>query len=66
VDDEKEERYIKKQDLLQYLNVPNFLCNKTCTLLNGYFGSRGIYNEKDELESYSKLYFRTFASFYAY
>lgn len=66
MDNKEEKRHFEKHDLLQYLNVPDFLCNETCTLLNGYFGSRGIYNKEDKLESYSKLSFRTFASFYAY
>jgi hypothetical protein len=43
------------ENLLQYFNVPDFLCNKTYTDLNGYFGCRGIYNQEAKLESYSTL-----------
>jgi hypothetical protein len=53
-------------DLLHDFNVPDFLYNKTCTELNGYFGCRGIYSKERKLESYSTLSFRTFASLYVY
>ncbi|RYP36265.1 hypothetical protein DL767_003418 [Monosporascus sp. MG133] len=42
-----------KEKLLAQLNIPDFVSNRTCTELNGYFGSRTSSNGKGKIESCS-------------
>jgi hypothetical protein len=48
----------RRQKLLAHFNVPEFVANRTCFELNGYFGSKASYDgaaPTEHLTSYSKL-----------
>jgi hypothetical protein len=49
----------RRQKLLAHFNVPEFVANRTCFELNGYFGSKARYDgqspaDSKHVTSYSK------------
>ena len=47
----------RRKKLLAHFNVPEFVANRTCFELNGYFGNKATYDDKSEkkhVTSYSK------------
>src|SRR5438034_11482399 len=48
--DSYEELGAVRAQLLNDFNVPDFLANRTCTELNGYFGCRVTYSEESNEE----------------
>lgn len=45
-----------RKELLRSFDVPDILTTKTCTILNGYFGSRSHYTGEGKVESHSTLF----------
>jgi hypothetical protein len=51
-----------REALLKHFEVPMFVANRACTVLNGYFGCRASYDDQKELTACSKLFPAPFSS----
>ena len=44
---------VERRALLRNLNIPSMVATEICNKCNGYFGSKGIYDEAGQIQSYS-------------
>ncbi|KAF2191309.1 hypothetical protein K469DRAFT_720289 [Zopfia rhizophila CBS 207.26] len=46
-------REAERRELLRHFNIPRMIATDMCNQCNGYFGSKEVYNETDQTQSYN-------------